>query len=70
MAKGYKIFPRSKAYRDNWDQTFIKKDKKPKWNPKLGPQTALIIKDCIFENCGQVVLPSKPTSREIKGITE
>lgn len=29
MAKGYKIFPRSQAFRDNFDRIF----RKPEWNP-------------------------------------
>jgi len=36
MAKGYKIFPRGKKFRDNWDRIFIKKDKKVKQERKDG----------------------------------
>ena len=79
MAKGYKIFPRSKAFRDNWDETF---GKKPKWNPKPGPQTALIIEDVpveeqLYGGCRgsgtktDIMLPLRVLrGGEIKGITE
>lgn len=50
MAKGYKIFPRSKAFRDNWDETFSKK-------PKVDPYVVYL------ESGPEYKMPAKPPGK-------
>lgn len=75
MSRGYKIFPRSKKFRDNWDETF---GKKPKWN--LSPTQIKLMKSteplkmyggCRGSGTKTKLLPIRILrGREIKGITE
>ena len=75
MARGYKIFPRSQKFRDNWDETF---SKKPKWTPtkkqiELMESTEPLVMygGCRGGSTKTRMLPIRILrGRDIKGITE